>query len=57
MMNNKKEVKNPMCGFQNCDNPCGVKISFQLGFSAWFCSDCANKLIRDGLGIVVVPEK
>jgi hypothetical protein len=52
-----KEVKNLLCGISGCTNPVEKKIVFQLGFSAGFCSNCGNELMKEGLGIDEVAEK
>jgi hypothetical protein len=46
----QKSIKNLVCGFNECNKPSTRKIVFRFGFSAGFCNECAELLIRQGLG-------
>jgi hypothetical protein len=47
---NIKEVKNAFCGKNNCSRRAKIRISFPLGFSAGFCTECAEELRQKGIG-------
>jgi hypothetical protein len=42
-------VGNRICGSNNCNREAKRKVEFGLGFSAGFCNDCADDLMRQGL--------
>ncbi len=47
---NYRAVKNQFCGANGCTKTGIVKIVFVIGFSAFFCKECASMLISEGLG-------
>lgn len=47
-----KELDNILCGSSGCTRPSKKKVFFSIGFSANFCEECTNALIRDNLGIL-----
>lgn len=47
----QKYIKNQVCGIHGCHKPAILAVTFQLGFSARFCTLCANDLINQGLAI------
>jgi hypothetical protein len=47
---NTKVISNEVCASIGCQRISTTCIKFQIGFSANFCSQCAAKLIHDGLG-------
>jgi hypothetical protein len=50
-INDIKEVRNTFCGKSKCRRQATIKIIFPLGFSAGFCAECAEELIKDGVGV------
>ena len=52
-----KEMGNTTCGKSNCSRQTTTKILFPLGFSAGFCSKCADNIIQQGLGIKRIDLK
>jgi hypothetical protein len=52
-----KEIGNTICGKSNCSRQTTTKILFSLGFSAGFCSKCADNIIQQGLGIKRIDLK
>jgi hypothetical protein len=49
-INNIKEVRNTFCGKNKCTKRAKIRISFPLGFSALFCTECAEELRQKGIG-------
>jgi hypothetical protein len=49
---NIKKIDNLLCGTTGCTRFAKRKVSFPIGFSANFCEECTNALIRDNIGIV-----
>jgi hypothetical protein len=49
-INDIKEVRNTFCGKNKCKRQATIKIIFPLGFSAGFCAECAEELIKEGVG-------
>ena len=47
----QKYIKNQICGIDGCHKPATLALTFQLGFSARFCTLCANDLINQDLAI------
>jgi hypothetical protein len=50
-------VNNEVCGIKGCDKPGKKIIYFSLGFSANFCTECADDLATRTLGIVEVNNR
>jgi hypothetical protein len=47
-----KEIKNDVCGSYGCAKRVSRRLSFPIaGFSAGFCSECAQDLSQDNIGI------
>ena len=47
-----KEIKNDVCGSYGCAKRVSRRLSFPIaGFSAGFCSECAQDLTQDNIGI------
>lgn len=47
-----KELKNDECGSYRCAKRVSRRLSFPMaGFSAGFCSECAEDLTQDNIGI------
>jgi hypothetical protein len=46
-----KKIKNTICGKSNCSRDAETRVIFQLGFSAGFCTKCADDIMEQGLGI------
>jgi hypothetical protein len=44
-----KRINNSICGYRDCKRTSNVRLFFALGFSARFCDDCSEILLRDGL--------
>jgi hypothetical protein len=42
-------VRNPVCGGNGCNRDVKKRVDFELGFSAGFCEDCAERLKQQGL--------
>ena len=47
-----KEIGNLLCGTTGCARPAKRKVFFSIGFSANFCEECTDALIRDNIGIL-----
>ncbi|CAN5121480.1 hypothetical protein BH18THE2_BH18THE2_14380 [soil metagenome] len=48
----QKEIKNDVCGSYGCTKRVSIRLSFPIaGFSAGFCSDCAEDLTQDNIVI------
>jgi hypothetical protein len=47
---NYRAVVNQFCGANGCTKTGITKIVFAIGFSAFFCKECASMLISEGLG-------
>jgi hypothetical protein len=48
----QKEIKNDVCGGYGCTKKASIRLSFPIaGFSASFCSKCAEDLAQDNIGI------
>ncbi|MDP9288963.1 MAG: hypothetical protein M3P08_12300 [Thermoproteota archaeon] len=45
-----KELNNSICAGAGCTKPSRKRIMFDLGFSACFCYQCGNELVREGIG-------
>jgi Arc/MetJ-type ribon-helix-helix transcriptional regulator len=50
-INNFKKIKNDICGRHGCSKEATRQIIFPLGFSAGFCSQCAEELVQDKIGV------
>jgi hypothetical protein len=46
----QKSIRNQICGVNKCNKPATKLIIFPLGFSAKFCNECADFLIKKGMG-------
>jgi hypothetical protein len=46
-------VGNRICGSNGCNKDAKRKVDFELGFSAGFCKNCAERLQQQGLTIKV----
>jgi hypothetical protein len=46
----EKYLDNQICGFNGCIKPATVRVTFQVGFSARFCDECSDIMIKEGLG-------
>ena len=46
-------VGNRTCGTKGCNKAAKIKVDFELGFSAGFCKDCAERLKQQRLAIKV----
>jgi hypothetical protein len=49
-VNDIREVRNTSCGKNKCNKQATIRIIFALGFSANFCTECAEELIQEGAG-------
>ena len=49
-ISNIKEVRNTFCGKDKCSRRAKIRISFPLGFSAGFCTECAKELSQKRVG-------
>jgi hypothetical protein len=51
-----KTITNQVCAYVDRKRNVEVKLNFGLGFSAWFCKECATKLLEQGIGCEVIPN-
>jgi hypothetical protein len=51
LLSTTKVISNEVCASIGCQRISTKTINFQIGFSANVCSQCADDLIRDGIGI------
>ena len=51
-----KSITNEVCGYVDCKRKVEVKLNFGIGFSAYFCKECATKLLEEGIGEKVIAN-